>query len=134
MPTDIPACHPSQSRRGSRPLRRTSTCRSCRYHSPPIPPPLQHSGQVYMIFLFLEEGDRFPNPQNIHTALHTRLFFSASAPTRPQLSSARSFLPPHRQLSSAGSSCHTRSCHLHVTPIHCPDSYFLPVFPFHSTY
>ena len=56
-------------------------------------PPYQHPRQVYIILL-LREGDHFPNSLSIHihTTLHSKQFSSASAPIRPQLSSARSFI------------------------------------------
>ena len=84
-----------------------------------------------MIFLLLGEEGCFPNPQKTH---HTTQFSSASAPTRPQLSSARSFLPSHWQLSSADPSYHVPSYPLRGTSIHYPDSSPLSVFPFHFTY
>jgi len=46
----------------------SSTCRSCRYHSPLISPSLQQPHQVYIILL-LGEGARFPNPENTQITL-----------------------------------------------------------------
>jgi len=124
MATDILARHPVNHGGDHNRCKRSSTCRSCRYHSPPIPPPLQHPRQVYMIFLFLGEGDRFLNPENTapphevvllyHRTNTTAVILCAVLPLStpaiylcrsflplPQLSSARHFYPLSRQLCSA---------------------------------
>ena len=103
---------------------------------------LHSSIQVrYIWFFFSKEKGIASRILRAHTPPHhrTKQLSSASALTRSQLSSARSFLSSHRKSSSVGPSYHACNCSLRDTSIHYPDSCHLPwqlspvrlSFPFH---
>ena len=141
MATDIPAYHPSQSRRGSRPLRRIQHVQVM-----PLPQstnssftPVSKSG-IYDFSSLKRRGSLPESSERTHPPHHqTKQLSSASALTRSQLSSARSFLSSHRKSSSVGPSYHACNCSLRDTSLHYPDSCHLPwqlspvrlSFPFH---
>ena len=89
---------------------------------------------MYILSFFSKERRIASIILRAHTPHYHSRKSSATIPTRLQLSSASSFLPPQRQLFSAGPSYHARNCPLCDSSIHYPCSCPLSVFPFHSTY